>query len=67
MTTRVRCTPVKAAAAGEVSYCKVSKGNGVVRVKVFGSTKMRVKVVQRAKGTKALKPFVQRKTYLVKP
>ena len=67
LTTRVRCTPVKASVAGEASFCKVSKRNGVVRVKVFGSTKMRVKVEQTAKGTKALKPFVQRKTYLVKP
>ena len=67
LTTRVRCTPVKASLAGEASFCKVTRGKGVVRVKVFGSTKMRVKVVQRAKGTKALKPFVQRKTYLVKP
>ena len=67
LTTRVRCTPVKASVAGDVSFCKVTRGKGVVRVQVFGSTKMRVKVVQRAKGTKALKPFVQRKTYLVKP
>ena len=67
LTTRVRCVPVKASVAGDVSFCKVTRGKGVVRVQVFGSTKMRVKVVQRAKGTKALKPFVQRKTYLVKP
>ena len=67
LTTRVRCVPLKASAAGQISYCKVIKGNGVVRVKVFGSTKMRVKVVQTAKGTKKYLPFVQRKTYLVKP
>jgi hypothetical protein len=36
-------------------------------VKVFGSQKMKVKVVQTAKGTKKFKPFMQRKTYLVKP
>jgi hypothetical protein len=67
LTTRVQCTPLKASASGQISYCKVTKRNGVVRVKVFGSTKMRVKVVQTAKGTKKYLPFVQRKTYLVKP
>jgi uncharacterized repeat protein (TIGR01451 family) len=67
LVTRVRCTPVKASVAGEASYCKVTRGKGVVRVKVVGSTKMRVKVEQTAKGTKALKPFVQRKVYIVKP
>jgi uncharacterized repeat protein (TIGR01451 family) len=67
LTTRVRCTPVKASVAGEVSYCKVTKGKGVVRVKVFGSSKMKVKVVQTAKGNAKLRPFVQRKTYIVKP
>jgi hypothetical protein len=59
--------PVKASAAGDVSFCKITRGKGVVRVKVFGSQKMKVKVVQTAKGTKKFKPFMQRKTYLVKP
>lgn len=67
LTTRVRCTPVKASAAGEVSFCKVTRAKGVVRVKVVGSTPMKVKVVQTAKGTKELRPFMQRKTYLVRP
>jgi uncharacterized repeat protein (TIGR01451 family) len=67
LTTRVRCVPVKASAAGDVSFCKITRGKGVVRVKVFGSQKMKVKVVQTAKGTKKFKPFMQRKTYLVKP
>jgi hypothetical protein len=58
---------VKASVAGEVSYCKVTKAKGVVRVKVFGTSRMRVKVVQTAKGNAMLRPFVQRKTYLVKP
>ena len=67
LTTRVRCTPVKSAVAGEVSYCKVRRADGVVRVRVFGSQKMKVTVVQTAKGNDRLKPFLQRKTYIVKP
>ncbi len=67
LTTRVRCTPVKSAVAGEVSYCKVRRADGVVRVRVFGSQKMKVTVVQTAKGNDQLKPFLQRKTYIVKP
>ena len=53
--------------AGEVSYCKVRRADGVVRVRVFGSQKMKVTVVQTAKGNDRLKPFLQRKTYIVKP
>lgn len=67
LTTRVRCRPVKASAAGEVSFCKVTRGNGVVRIKVKGSQPMKVTVIQTARGTAKLKPFVQRKTYIVKP
>lgn len=67
LTTRVRCTPVKSAVAGEVSYCKVRRADGVVRVRVFGSQKMKVTVVQTARGNEQLKPFLQRKTYIVKP
>jgi hypothetical protein len=67
LTTTVRCRPVKASAAGEVSFCKVTRSNGVVRVKVRGDRPMKVTVVQTAKGTAKYKPFVQRKTYLVRP
>lgn len=67
LTTRVMCRPVKASAAGEVSFCKVTRANGVVRIKVKGNSAMRVTVVQSAKGTAKFRPFVQRKTYIVKP
>lgn len=67
LTTTVRCRPVKASAAGEVSFCKVTRGNGVVKIKVKGSQPMKVTVVQTAKGTAKFKPFVQRKTYVVRP
>lgn len=67
LTTRVRCRPVKAVAAGEVSFCKITRANGVVRIKVRGTTPMKVTVVQTARGTAKYRPFLQRKTYIVKP
>ncbi len=46
---RTRCRPMKASAAGEVSYCKVRvTKNGKVKVKVMGYTKVRVTVFIRA-------------------
>jgi hypothetical protein len=67
LRTRVLCRPVKATAAGEVSFCKVKRSAGVVRIKVVGSRPMKVTVIQTAKGTDDYKPFVQRKTYIVRP
>ncbi len=65
--TRVMCRPLKRAVAGQASYCKVTRKNGYVLVKVIGDTPMKVKVIQTAKGTKQYKPFVQKKTYIVRP
>ena len=67
LRTRVLCRPVKATAAGEVAFCKVTRSGGIVRVKVLGSRPMKVTVIQTAKGTDRYKPFVQRKTYIVRP
>jgi uncharacterized repeat protein (TIGR01451 family)/fimbrial isopeptide formation D2 family protein len=65
--TRVRCLPLKASAAGEVSFCKVRRTKGAVRVEVIGSTPMRVIVTQFAKGTKNFKPWKRVKKYVVRP
>jgi uncharacterized repeat protein (TIGR01451 family) len=65
--TRVRCLPLKASAAGEVSFCKVRRTKGAVRVEVIGSTPMRVIVTQFAKGTKNYKPWKRVKKYIVRP
>lgn len=67
LTTRVRCTPVKATASGDASYCRIKRSGNVVRVSVQGSAPMRVKVTQAAKGTTKYKPFLQRKVYRVRP
>lgn len=67
LNTRVFCRPVRTATAGDVSFCRVRKSGGVVRVTVIGSRPVKVTVIQTAKGTKKYRPFVQRKTYLVKP
>lgn len=67
LRTRVLCRPVKPTAAGEVSYCKVTRSARIVRIKVFGSRPMRVTVIQTAKGTDEYKPFTQHKTYVVRP
>ena len=61
------CRPKKSAAAGEVSFCKVTRKAGVVRIKVKGPRTMKVTVIQTAKGTPRYKRFVQRKTWVVKP
>jgi len=65
--TSVTCRPLKAAAAGETSYCKVIRKNGFLRVKVIGTSPMKVRIRQTAKGTDIYKPFVQQKTYIVRP
>jgi len=65
--TSVTCRPLKAAAAGETSYCKVIRKNGFLRVKVIGANPMKVRIRQTAKGTNLYKPFVQQKTYIVRP
>ena len=67
LRTRVLCRPLKATAAGEVSFCKVKRSGGIVRVKVLGSRPMKVTVIQTAPGTDRYKPFVQRKSYIVRP
>ena len=67
LTTRVLCRPVKAGALGEVAYCKVTRKGDVVKVTVLGSRKVKVTVIQTAKGSDKYKPFVQRRTYIVKP
>jgi uncharacterized repeat protein (TIGR01451 family) len=67
LKTRVICRPKKSAAAGEVSFCKVTRKAGVVRIKVKGPRTMKVTVIQTAKGTPRYKRFVQRKTWVVKP
>ena len=65
--TTVTCRPLKAAAAGETSYCKVIRKNGFLRVKVIGANPMKVRIRQTAEGTDLYKPFVQQKTYIVRP
>ena len=66
--TKVRCRTLKSSAAGEVSFCKITrKKNGTVKVKVVGTRKVKVTVIQRAKGTKNYKPFKRVKTYIVRP
>ncbi len=67
LTTRVLCRPVTAGALGEVAYCKVTRKGDVVKVQVLGSRKVKVTVIQTAKGSKKYKPFLQRKTYIVRP
>jgi uncharacterized repeat protein (TIGR01451 family) len=67
LTTRVLCRPVTAGALGEVAYCKVTRKGDVVKVKVLGSRKVKVTVIQTAKGSAKYKPFVQRRSYIVKP
>ncbi|MEZ5184234.1 MAG: hypothetical protein R2720_00675 [Candidatus Nanopelagicales bacterium] len=66
--TKVHCRTLKSSAAGEVSYCKITrKKNGTVKVKVVGNRAMKVTVVQYAKGTKNYRPFKRVKTYIVRP
>ncbi|MEZ5158118.1 MAG: isopeptide-forming domain-containing fimbrial protein [Candidatus Nanopelagicales bacterium] len=66
--TKVRCRTLKSSAAGEVSFCKITrKKNGTVKVKVVGNRKVKVTVIQRARGTKNYKPFKRVKTYIVRP
>ena len=65
--TRVMCRPLKRAVAGQASYCKVTRKGQYVKIKVIGDTPMKVKVIQTAKGTDTLKPFRQKKTYIVRP
>ncbi len=66
--TKVRCRTLKSSAAGEVSFCKIKrKKNGTVKVKVVGTRKVKVTVIQRARGTKNYKPFKRVKTYIVRP
>lgn len=65
--TRVLCRPVRPDAAGEASFCKVTRKGKFVRVKVIGDYPMKVRIIQTAKGTKTFKPFRQMKTYIVKP
>ena len=67
LTTRVLCRPVSAGALGEVAYCKVTRKGDVVKVQVLGSGKVKVTVIQTAKGGHKYKRFVQRKTYIVTP
>lgn len=67
LKTKVICKTVKPSAAGEASYCKVSKKGKYLKIKVFGDKPMKVKVIQYAKGTATLKPYKQAKTYIVKP
>ena len=67
LTTRVLCRPVTAGVLGEVAYCKVTRSGDVVKVQVLGSRKVKVTIIQTAKGGDKYKPFVQRKTYIVKP
>jgi uncharacterized repeat protein (TIGR01451 family) len=67
LRTRVMCRPLKRSAAGQASYCKVTRTNRYVRIKVIGDTPMKVKIIQTAKGTTKYKPFVQKKTYIVRP
>ena len=66
--TKVRCLPMKASAAGEVSYCKViRKKNGVIKIKVIGPRPMRAIVTQYAKGTKNYKPWKKVTRFVVRP
>jgi len=66
--TKVRCRTLKSSAAGEVSFCKITrKKNGTVKVKVVGTRKVKVTVIQRANGTKSYRPFKRVKTYIVRP
>lgn len=67
LTTRVLCRPVTTGALGEVAYCTVTRKGDVVKVQVLGSRKVKVTVIQTAKGGDKYKPFVQRKTYIVRP
>ena len=61
------CRPVSAGVLGEVAYCKVTRKGDVVKVLVLGSGKVKVTVIQTAKGGDKYKRFVQRKTYIVTP
>lgn len=67
ITTRVRCVPDAAGAAGELRYCAVSRRAGVTRVRVLGDQPVRVIVVQTAPGTSKLRPFARKKVYVVNP
>ncbi len=67
LRTRVLCRPVSKGALGEVAYCKVTRKGNVVKVKVLGSRKVKVTVIQTAKGNQKYKAFKQRETYIVKP
>ena len=66
--TKIRCLPLKASAAGEVSNCKVKRTkNDVYKIKVVGPRPMRVIVTQYAKGTKNYKPWKRVKRFIVRP
>lgn len=67
LKTRVICKAVKPAAAGDASYCKVTKKGKYLKIRVFGDKPMKVKVIKYARGTDTLKAFTQTKTYVVKP
>ena len=48
--TKVRCRTLKSSAAGEVSFCKITrKKNRTVKVKVVGNRPVKVTVIQRAR------------------
>lgn len=62
--TRVRCVPVKAAAAGQTRYCSVIRGpKGKVSLRTYGAV-VRVIVVQSAAPTAEYKRFLKRTVYV---
>ncbi|MEI2785802.1 MAG: hypothetical protein V9E82_08905 [Candidatus Nanopelagicales bacterium] len=66
--TRVRCTPKKPSAAGEVNYCQVKRSrNGTIRIKVVGSKPVQVTIIQRARGNETYKPWKRVIRYKLRP
>jgi hypothetical protein len=66
--TTVRCTPLKASAAGEASFCRVKRTkNGTIRVRIEGSRPVRVTVRQFARGNAEFRPWTRVKRYIVRP
>lgn len=65
--TRVRCTPKKPSAAGEVSYCQVKRTNGTIRIKIVGSKPVKVTVIQRARGNASYEPWKRVIRYTLRP
>ena len=62
--TRVRCVPIKAAAAGETRYCTVKRSaNGMVMLTTYGKP-VRVIVLQRAAPTTEYKRYFKRTVYV---